>query len=178
MLRYCIEAINMNTFIKKFSFFVIFSLIISGCSLVRDTYQIEQRLILDYLLDDLPLPESAEILKVPTVVLGTGDKIAGRVMMHSPESPAENLIFYGNNTVSAGWTLIQSTVGDQIILTYEKNGRYASIELTQRGIGFWSGLSRSLITVSIVHPESIGDQNPYLALKAKEDLQRAIASKE
>ena len=63
-------------------------------------------------------------------------------------------------------TLFNLLVGDQIILTYEKNGRYASIELTQRGIGFWSGLS-SLITVSIVHPESIGDQNPYLALKQR-----------
>jgi len=149
--------------------------------LVRDTYQIEQRIVLDYLLEDLPLPDDAEILKVPTVILGTGNRIAGRVIMDSPISPAENLIFYGNNTVDSGWTLIQSTVGDEIILTYAKNGRYATIELVQRGIGFFSGLSTSQIIVSIVHPESIGDQNPYLALnpkQAKEDLDQAIASME
>ena len=126
----------MTKTFNKISFLVIFSLFISGCSLVRDTYQIEQRIVLDYLLDDLPLPDDAEILKVPTVILGTGDRIAGRVIMDSPISPAENLIFYGNNTVSSGWTLIQSTVGDQIILTYAKNGRYATIELAQRGIKF------------------------------------------
>jgi len=168
----------MTKTFNKISFLVIFSLFISGCSLIRDTYQIEQRVVLDYLLDDLPIPENAEILKIPTVILGTGDKIAGRVVMDSPISPAENLIFYGNNTVASGWTLIQSTVADEIILTYGKNGRYATIELVQTGIRFLSGSSTSQIIVSMVHPESIGDQNPYLALKAKEDLNRAIASME
>ena len=169
----------MTKTFKNISFLIIFTLFVSGCSLVRDTYQIEQRIVLDYLLEDLPLPDDAEILKVPTVILGTGNRIAGRGIMDSPISPAENLIFYGNNTVASGWTLIQSTVGDEIILTYAKNGRYATIELVQRGIGFFSGLSTSQIIVSIVHPESIGDQNPYLALnpkQAKEDLDQAIAS--
>ena len=71
----------MTKTFKNISFLIIFTLFVSGCSLVRDTYQIEQRIVLDYLLEDLPLPDDAEILKVPTVILGTGNRIAGRVIM-------------------------------------------------------------------------------------------------
>ena len=64
-------------------------------------------------LEDLPLPEDAKIIKVPTVLLGTGDAISGRIILESDYSPAENLIFYGNETPSTGWVLVSSKVSEK-----------------------------------------------------------------
>ncbi len=57
-------------------FSTLFLLIVfSGCALITDEYQANQRKVIAYLLEDLPLPEDAEIIKAPTVLLGTGEAI-------------------------------------------------------------------------------------------------------
>ena len=76
---------------------LVFVLIFStSCSLFVDEYQVNSRKVIAYLLEDLPLPDDADIIKIPTVLLGTGDAISGRFTLESGYSPAENLIFYGN----------------------------------------------------------------------------------
>ena len=136
---------------------------ISSCAIFVDEYQVNQRMVLAYLLSDLPLPKDADIIKEPTVVLGTGKAISGRIVLGSSFSPAENLIFYGNQTPSTGWTLASSKVGEEISLIYTKDGRYASIYITPKmGLGsFISGSYGSDIIISVVHPEAIDLQNPY-----------------
>ena len=89
-------------------------ILFSGCALVTDEYQANQRKIIAYLLEDLPLPSDAQILKTPTVLLGTGESISGRIILTSGYSPAENLIFYGTETLSTGWQLISSKVGEEV----------------------------------------------------------------
>ena len=91
---------------------LIFILLTSGCALITDEYQANQRKVIAYLLEDLPLPDDAEIVKAPTVLLGTGESISGRIILTSNFSPAENLIFYGTETLSTGWRLISSKVGE------------------------------------------------------------------
>ena len=71
------------------------TLLFSSCALITDEYQANQRKVIAYLLEDLPLPTDAEIIKTPTVLLGTGTAISGRIILESGYSPAENLIFYG-----------------------------------------------------------------------------------
>lgn len=162
-----------------------FTLLISGCSLFStsySTYQEETRRVIDYLLEDMPIPEDADIQKEPTVILGTGSGIAGRIILDSPVSPASNLIFYGNATQDSGWVLSSSAVGEQIILVYTKDDRYATIEIQGRrdrlGTAF-GGENNSQITISIVHPGAIVEQNPYLALDPTRSLeQSSIVSKE
>ena len=162
-----------------------FTLLISGCSLFStsySTYQEETRRVIDYLLEDMPIPEDADIQKEPTVILGTGEGIAGRIILDSPVSPASNLIFYGNATQDSGWVLSSSAVGEQIILVYTKDDRYATIEIQgQRdrlGTAF-GGENNSQITISIVHPGAIVEQNPYLALDPTRSLeQSSVVSKE
>jgi len=137
--------------------------IFSGCALVTDEYQANQRKVIAYLLEDLPLPKDAQIVKKPTVLLGTGKSITGRIILTSNFSPAENLIFYGNETLSTGWQLISSKVGKEVTLVYSKSGRFATIYITPKATvrGFISGDSGSLVDISVVHPDSIGVQNPY-----------------
>jgi len=147
----------------KNSILVVLLLSITSCAIFVDEYQVNQRKVLAYLLSDLPMPKDADIIKEPTVVLGTGKAISGRVVLESSYTPAENLIFYGNQTPSTGWSLASSKVGEEISLIYTKDGRYASIYITPKtGLGsFISGSYGSDIIISVVHPEAIDMQNPY-----------------
>jgi len=145
------------------------TILFSSCSIFVDEYQSNQRKVLAYLLEDLPLPEDAKIIKVPTVLLGTGDAISGRIILESAYSPAENLIFYGNETPSTGWVLVSSKVSDEVTLVYTKNERYATINLTPSNTlaGFFSGDYGSDVVISVVHPASIANQTPYENLDYK-----------
>ena len=106
------ERCNTYTMKTKQILSTFFLLILfSGCALITDEYQANQRKVIAYLLEDLPLPDDAEIIKAPTVLLGTGESISGRIIMTSGYSPAENLIFYGTETLSTGWSLISSKLG-------------------------------------------------------------------
>ena len=86
----------------KLIFLFVLTTLVSSCGIVGDVYQEESRRIINYLLSDFPLPNDAEIQKLPTVILGTGTGIAGRIVLFSDVSPAENLIFYGNSTQGSG----------------------------------------------------------------------------
>ena len=55
--------------------------IVSSCALFTDEYQQNQRKVIAYLLEDLPLPDDAKIVKAPTVLLGTGEAISGRIIL-------------------------------------------------------------------------------------------------
>ena len=147
--------------------FILF--LFSGCALITDEYQANQRKIIAYLLEDLPLPDDAETIKAPTVLLGTGESISGRIIMTSGYSPAENLIFYGTETLSTGWQLISSKVGEEVTLVYSKAGRFATIYISPKKTvgGFVTGDYGSDIDISVVHPDAIGIQNPYEDLDYK-----------
>ena len=138
-------------------------LFLSRCALITDEYQANQRKVIAYLLEDLPMPEDAEIIKAPTVLLGTAAAISGRIIMESGYSPAENLIFYGTETLSTGWQLMSSKVGEEVTLVYSKGGRFATIYISPRNTvgGFISGDYGSDIDIAVVHPDAIGIQNPY-----------------
>ena len=145
------------------TFLVIF---LTGCALITDEYQKDQRKVIAYLLEDLPLPEDSEILKVPTVLLGTGDAVSGRIRLTSQFSPAENLVFYGNEIPSTGWVLVSSKVGEEIILVYTKNGRFATVEMSplRDFEAFVQGAYSSNIVISVVHPDAISNPNPFEGL--------------
>ena len=132
----------------------------TSCSLFVDEYQVNSRKVIAYLLEDLPIPDDAGIIKYPTVLLGTGDSISGRIIL---ESGYRNLIFYGTETLTTGWQLVSSKVGEEVTLVYFKNGRYATLEMKPRRTvsGFIAGDVGSDIVISVVHPDAIADQNPY-----------------
>tara|TARA_B110000008_G_scaffold261389_1_gene282750 strand:+ start:121 stop:606 length:486 start_codon:yes stop_codon:yes gene_type:complete len=138
----------------------------SSCTLFVNEYQVNQRKIIAYLLSDFPIPKNSEIIKDPTVVLGTGNAVSGRIVLESSYSPAENLIFYGNTTPETGWVLLSSKVAEEISLVYGKEGRFATIYITPTtGLGqFISGDYGSDIVISVVHPNAIADQLPYAGL--------------
>ena len=141
----------------KFSYIASFCLIflISSCSLITDEYQVNQKKVLNYLLEAFPIPEKAEIIKAPTVLLGTGGAVSGRITLSSNDSPAENLIFYGEAATSAGWNLVSTKAGEEVTLVYNKNGRVATIYITPKNTfrGFFQGDVGSDIDVTLMHPD-------------------------
>ena len=147
----------------KYLTFVLVTTLLSSCAIITDEYQVNQRKVIAYLLEDLPLPSDADIIKVPSVLLGTGDAISGRIVLSSGYSPAENLIFYGNETPSTGWSLLSSKVGEEVLLVYTKNDRIATIDMKPAGgfVPFLAGDQASDIVISVIHADSIADQNPY-----------------
>lgn len=149
--------------IKYFISYLLVIILLPGCAIITDEYQANQRKVIAYLLEDLPLPDDAKIIKAPTVLLGTGEAISGRIILKSGFSPAENLIFYGTETLSTGWQLISSKVGEEVTLVYSKSGRFATIYIAPRNTvgGFVAGDYGSDIDISVVHPDAIGIQNPY-----------------
>lgn len=152
---------------NKFLCYLFVIILLPGCAIITDEYQTNQRKVIAYLLEDLPLPDDAKIIKAPTVLLGTGEAISGRIILESGFSPAENLIFYGNETLSTGWQLISSKVGEEVTLVYSKSGRFATIYMSPRNTvgGFVAGDYGSDIDISVVHPDAIGIQNPYENLR-------------
>ena len=70
----------MKSSILSLVFVLLFS---TSCSLFVDEYQVNSRKVIAYLLEDLPLPDDADIIKLPTVLLGTGDAISGRITLES-----------------------------------------------------------------------------------------------
>ena len=110
-------------------------ILISSCSVMndRDVWtdrgELDTKLIIAYLLSDIPLPESSEILEEKTVIQGSGLGWSGKITINAPLSPAELLIFFSEEVTPSGWTMISSTVSEQIILVYKKAGRIATVEI-------------------------------------------------
>tara|TARA_A100001011_G_C14118743_1_gene760290 strand:+ start:285 stop:767 length:483 start_codon:yes stop_codon:yes gene_type:complete len=150
----------------KYILLLVSTFLITSCALFVDEYEQNQRKVIAYLLSDLPIPQDATILKEPSVILGTGNTISGRISLSSDYSPAENLIFFGNETPGTGWTLASSKIGSEIVLVYTKEGRYATIDIKPTsGFGsFLFGNSNSSVIISIVHSDAISDQNPFEGL--------------
>jgi hypothetical protein len=150
---------------KNLSILSIIIILISGCALITDEYQDNQRKVIEYLLEDFPIPADAKII-APTMLLGTGQEVSGRIILTSDYSPAENLIFYGTETVSTGWNLVSSKVGEKVTLVFTKEGRFATIYIEPKKTfsGFVSGNYGSDIDISVTHQDAIGIQDPYLGL--------------
>ncbi len=165
MVKYMLRIYDILNYMKVTKFYTITIMLIffNGCAIITDEYQDNQRKVISFLLEDLPIPSDAQIIKEPSVLLGTGNAISGRIVLESTFSPAENLIFYGTETLSTGWELVSSKVGEEITLVYSKSGRFATIFISpKRTLGsFFQGGSSSDINISVVHPNAIAIQNPY-----------------
>ena len=80
-------------------------------------------------------------------------------------------MFYGTETLSTGWNLVSSKVGEKVTLVYQKDGRIATIYISPKRTmsDFISGNYGSDIDISVIHPDAIGIQDPYIGLNY-EDL--------
>ena len=74
--------------------------------------------------------------------------------MDDPLTPAETLLFFRDAVVESGWVLTSSTVGNSIIMVFEKPDRIATVEI-YKGLMFGDD---SDITISVVPRSLMGVQ--------------------
>ena len=73
----------------------------------------------------------AQIIKAPTVLLGTGEAISGRIILTLILAQLKILFFMAQKPIN--WmAVISSKVGEEVTLVYAKNGRFATIYLSPK----------------------------------------------
>ena len=148
---------------QKISIFLISVSFISACSVMEDRNiwtdrgEVDTKLIIAYLLSDIPLPEESEILEEKTVIQGSGLGWSGKITIKSPLSPAETLIFFSEEIAPSGWSMISSTVSEQIILVYKKSDRIATVEILRDFPMF----GRETTAIISVVPDDAVQGNPF-----------------
>jgi hypothetical protein len=149
--------------LKSLLALIISTIFISSCSVMEDRNlwtdrgELDTKLIIAYLLSDIPLPESSEILEEKTVIQGSGLGWSGKITIKAPLSPAETLIFFAEEVTPTGWRMISSTVSEQIILVYKKAGRIATVEILRDFPMF----GRETTAIISVVPDDAVQGNPF-----------------
>ncbi len=131
--------------------------IMEDSNLWTDRGEVDTKLIIAYLLSDIPLPESSEIMEEKTVIQGSGLGWSGKITIKTPLSPAETLIFFSEEIAPGGWRMISSTVSEQIILVYKKAGRIATVEILRDFPMF----GRETTAIISVVPDDSVQGNPF-----------------
>ena len=122
-----------------------------------DRGEVDTKLIIAYLLSDIPLPESSDIMEEKTVIQGSGLGWSGKITIKATLSPAEMLIFFSEEISPGGWRMISSTVSEQIILVYKKAGRIATVEILRDFPMF----GRETTAIISVVPDDAVQGNPF-----------------
>ena len=131
--------------------------IMEDSNLWTDRGEVDTKLIIAYLLSDIPLPESSDIMEEKTVIQGSGLGWSGKITIKAPLSPAEMLIFFSEEISPSGWRMISSTVSEQIILVYKKAGRIATVEILRDFPMF----GRETTAIISVVPDDAIQGNPF-----------------
>ena len=93
---------------------------------------------------DLPMPVKAELNMVRTLVFGTNDSWIGRLVISASHSPNDMFDFYKQEMSGFEWQEITSVRSDISVMTYVRNERVATIQISRATI---SG-AKVTITVS------------------------------
>ena len=131
--------------------------IMEDSNIWTDRGEVDTKLIIAYLLSDIPLPESSDIMEEKTVIQGSGLGWSGKITIKAPLSPAEMLIFFSEEISPGGWRMISSTVSEQIILVYKKAGRIATVEILRDFPMF----GRETTAIISVVPDDAVQGNPF-----------------
>jgi hypothetical protein len=139
-------------------------LLLSSCGTVMgdsnlwsDRGQLDTKLIVSYLLADIPLPQGSEILEEKTVIQGSGLGWSGKITIQTDLSPAQTLIFFAEEVAPNGWQMISSTISEQIILVYKRGNRIATVEI-MRDFPMFGNETTAIISVV---PDDAVIGNPF-----------------
>ena len=92
---------------------------------------------------DIPSPPGSKILVERTLVLGSGDTWTGQMVMRTPKGPFAMFDFFKQKLPEFGWSEITSVRAPTSVLTYVRDARIASIQITS------ATLQGSEITVTV-----------------------------
>jgi hypothetical protein len=79
---------------------------------------------------DIPVPPRSEMDTSRTLLLGSQDKWIGRLVFSSGYSVSQLFDFYKQEMPAFGWTEITTVRSELSVLTYKRQGRIATIQLS------------------------------------------------
>ncbi len=127
--------------------------------MMENSYKEESQKTIEMLLSDMPMPPEVKFIGDP-LIMGTGQSITGKMILHSPYSPATNLDYYRKATQGSGWKLVSSTIAKDIDLAYRKGGKHLDVEMVREkdtlGVLF-GGENNTVITVTVSFPDGIDE---------------------
>ncbi|MCO4836819.1 MAG: hypothetical protein KC426_01835 [Oceanospirillaceae bacterium] len=78
---------------------------------------------------DIPISANDELEVDKSLLLNTGEQWIGRAVLKSKLDPVQAFEYYLKNMPNQGWLNITSVQSDVSVLTYEKGGRVATIQI-------------------------------------------------
>ena len=78
----------------------------------------------------VPIPEKSGMDMGKTLIFGCGNNLIGRLNFSAPYNAAGVFDFYVKEMPAYGWEQISSIRGDPSILTYQKNDRVATLQIS------------------------------------------------
>ncbi len=79
---------------------------------------------------DIPLPQGYKIDTGKTMVLGSGSSWSGRLVYFINSTPSQMFDFYRSEMPNMGWRVISLYRAPTSVLTYSKNRRIATVQIS------------------------------------------------
>jgi hypothetical protein len=84
---------------------------------------------------DLPMPPQSRLDTENSIILGAGEDWTGRVLIQTPNSPESAFDYYRKELPGHGWQEITAVRAATSVLTYVRDGRVATVQLTRSTSG-------------------------------------------
>ena len=84
---------------------------------------------------DLPMPPQAILDTENSIILGAGEDWTGRVLIQTSNSPESAFDCYRKELPGHGWQEITAVRAATSVLTYVRDGRVATLQLTRSTVG-------------------------------------------
>jgi hypothetical protein len=104
------------------------------------------------LANDFPFPQGARVDHDKTIILGGGANWTGRVLFSTSSSPTEVFDFYRDQLPAAGWQTISLIKAKTSILTFVKQDRSVTVDISDGMSGTSVGVTMSARIDSLPQP--------------------------
>ena len=84
---------------------------------------------------DIPIPEGARLDTKQSLILSSGNKWTGRIVMKVDQSPVKAFAFYQREMPAFRWSPVMSVQSEISVLTFTREERVATVQIQARTIG-------------------------------------------
>lgn len=85
-------------------------------------------------VSDVPIPAGTKINTERSVILGSGDRWFGRMVLVLDRATTQTFAYYQEQMPTFGWELVTAVQGKSSSLTFTRGERAATVEITSGGL--------------------------------------------
>ena len=127
-------SISRSAFRQLFAATALATLVLSGCTTGSSTSSTSADGAPAGLtqFNDVPIPAGASFDQSQSLILGSQAEWLGRLVLNTSNTARSLVEFYQNEMKRFGWTEITVVRGDPSVLTFERGGRVATVQISER----------------------------------------------